>query len=166
MRSKAKASSSCISPSRLARERARDAIGGDRFVEVCVKAAAESCATRDPKGLYQRAHSGDLPAFAGVSAPYQAPTTPPLILDTELLAFQLVRRCPDPCRIQLIERRPRFGHGLAHSAGNLNHVLNVPTSKMSALHDWPDDFLDWLREKSVAGAVSVAPSCFVARKVF
>jgi len=87
MRSKAKASSSCISPSRLARERARDAIGGDRFVEVCVKAAAESCATRDPKGLYQRAHSGDLPAFTGVSAPYEAPTTPTLIVDTEQLAL-------------------------------------------------------------------------------
>jgi uncharacterized NAD(P)/FAD-binding protein YdhS len=78
----------------------------------------------------------------------------------------LLRRCPDPVRIHLIERSPRFGRGLAYSTGNLNHVLNVPTSKMSAFHDWPDDFLDWLREKSVAGAASVTPNCFVARKVF
>lgn len=82
-----------------------------------------------------------------------------------LLALHLIRRCPDQVRIHLIERSPRFGRGLAYSTGNLNHVLNVPTSRMSAFHDQPDDFLDWLRaESGIAG--SVTPHCFVARKVF
>lgn len=62
-----------------------------------------------------------------------------------LLALHLLRQCPGSVRIHLIERRPRFGRGLAYSTGNLNHVLNVPTARMSAFHDQPDDFLDWLR---------------------
>jgi uncharacterized NAD(P)/FAD-binding protein YdhS len=82
-----------------------------------------------------------------------------------LLALHLLRQCPDPIRIHLIERSPRFGRGLAYSTGNLNHVLNVPTGKMSAFHDRPDDFLHWLQEKSGIAA-SVTSNCFVARKVF
>jgi uncharacterized NAD(P)/FAD-binding protein YdhS len=82
-----------------------------------------------------------------------------------LLALHLMRRCPEPARIHLIERSPRFGRGLAYSTGNLNHVLNVPVSRMSAFHDQPDDFLGWLQERSDVAA-SVTPNCFVARKVF
>ncbi|HEY1257978.1 MAG TPA: FAD/NAD(P)-binding protein [Stellaceae bacterium] len=82
-----------------------------------------------------------------------------------LLALHLMRRCPEPVRIHLIERSPRFGRGLAYSTGNLNHLLNVPAARMSAFHDQPDDFLDWLQDRSdVAGGV--APHHFVARKVF
>ena len=83
-----------------------------------------------------------------------------------LLALHLLRRCPGSVRIHLIERRPRFGRGLAYSTANLSHVLNVPTSRMSAFHDRPDDFLDWLRADGQASASMVTPNCFVARKVF
>jgi uncharacterized NAD(P)/FAD-binding protein YdhS/DNA-binding Lrp family transcriptional regulator len=83
-----------------------------------------------------------------------------------LLALHLLRRCPGSVRIHLIERRPRFGRGLAYSTANLNHVLNVPTSRMSAFHDRPDDFLDWLRADGRANAGVVTPHCFVAREVF
>jgi uncharacterized NAD(P)/FAD-binding protein YdhS len=83
-----------------------------------------------------------------------------------LLALHLLRRCPGSVRIHLIERSPRFGRGLAYSTGNLSHVLNVPTSRMSASHDRPDDFLDWLRQDGNPSAASVTPDCFVARKVF
>jgi uncharacterized NAD(P)/FAD-binding protein YdhS len=83
-----------------------------------------------------------------------------------LLALHLLRRCPDAVRIHLIERRPRFGRGLAYSSGNLNHLLNVPTSRMSAFHDRPDDFLDWLQQESQEGLAAVTPNCFVARKLF
>jgi bifunctional enzyme CysN/CysC len=77
----------CISPARRARALARDAVGSDRFAEVFVKADVEACAARDPKGLYRRAHAGDLPAFTGVSAPYEAPETPALEIDTERLSL-------------------------------------------------------------------------------
>jgi uncharacterized NAD(P)/FAD-binding protein YdhS len=83
-----------------------------------------------------------------------------------LLALHLLRRCPGSVRIHLIERSPRFGRGLAYSTGNLNHVLNVPASRMSAFHDRPDDFLDWLRQDERLGGRSVTPNGFVARKVF
>jgi uncharacterized NAD(P)/FAD-binding protein YdhS len=69
-------------------------------------------------------------------------------------------------RIHLIERSPRFGRGLAYSTGNLNHLLNVPTSRMSAFHDRPSDFLDWLRQDGRLSSGSVTPDCFVARQVF
>jgi uncharacterized NAD(P)/FAD-binding protein YdhS len=83
-----------------------------------------------------------------------------------LLALHLLRRCPSSVRIHLIERRPRFGRGLAYSTGNLNHVLNVPTARMSAFHDRPGDFLDWLRAEGRASAHAVTPNCFVARSAF
>lgn len=49
---------------------------------------------RDPKGMYQLAVAGIIPDFTGVSAPYEAPSRPDLILDTEWLsAEQCVERC-------------------------------------------------------------------------
>jgi hypothetical protein len=83
-----------------------------------------------------------------------------------LLALHLLRRCPDAVRIHLIERRPRFGRRLAYSSGNLNHLLNVPTSRMSAFHDRPGDFLDWLQREGEAGHASVTSNAFVSRKLF
>lgn len=77
----------CISPARRARALARDAAGHDRFVEVFVKAGVEACAARDPKGLYGRARRGDLAGFTGVSAPYEAPQAPALVVDTEQLSL-------------------------------------------------------------------------------
>jgi uncharacterized NAD(P)/FAD-binding protein YdhS len=83
-----------------------------------------------------------------------------------LLALHLLRRCPEAVRIHLIERRPRFGRGLAYSSGNLNHLLNVPTSRMSAFHDRPNDFLDWLQRERDADHAELAPNAFVSRKLF
>lgn len=74
---------SFISPSAKMREFARERIGADRFVEIYVKADLETCAKRDPKGLYQRALRGEIKEFTGVSAPYEAPERPDLVLDTD-----------------------------------------------------------------------------------
>ena len=38
---------------------------------------------RDPKGLYKKARSGEIPEFTGISAPYQAPENPEITIDTE-----------------------------------------------------------------------------------
>jgi len=70
-----------ISPYRSDRDRAR-AAAGDGFREVYVKADLATCEARDPKGLYARARSGEIKDFTGVSAPYEAPASPDLVVDT------------------------------------------------------------------------------------
>jgi adenylylsulfate kinase len=70
-----------ISPYRQARDQVR--AGVDRFVEVHVAAPLDTCAQRDPKGLYAKALTGQLPHFTGVSDPYEAPLDPEIILHTE-----------------------------------------------------------------------------------
>jgi bifunctional enzyme CysN/CysC len=53
------------------------------FHEVYVQAALATCERRDPKGLYRRAHAGEIPEFTGVSAPYEPPEAPELVIDTD-----------------------------------------------------------------------------------
>ncbi len=71
-----------VSPYAADRAEARHIIGDDRFVEVYLSAPADICATRDTAGLYARARRGDIPRFTGVSAPYEAPESPDLELDS------------------------------------------------------------------------------------
>ncbi len=63
-----------ISPYRAAREEARRLVGD--FVEVFVDAPLDVAEGRDPKGLYRKARAGLLPAFTGVSDPYEPPDAP------------------------------------------------------------------------------------------
>ena len=56
---------------------------GERFLEVYVRASVATCDERDVKGLYERARTGQIKAFTGVSDPYEEPLTPELELDTE-----------------------------------------------------------------------------------
>ena len=70
-----------ISPYRAAREAARREIG--RFVEVYVNCPLEICMGRDIKGLYTRAVAGEIPAFTGISDPYEPPLSPELTLHTD-----------------------------------------------------------------------------------
>lgn len=76
---------SLVSPARADRERART-IGGAAFHEVHVAADLATCEARDPKGLYRKARAGEIPAFTGVSAPYEAPESPELAVDTGTLS--------------------------------------------------------------------------------
>jgi len=72
-----------ISPYREARARARALLSQDaRFVEVHVDCPLEMLLRRDEKGLYRRALSGELPAFTGISDPYEHPPRPELRIDT------------------------------------------------------------------------------------
>ena len=70
-----------ISPYRSDRARAR-AAAGDDFHEIYVKAPLEVCERRDPKGLYVRARRGEIKDFTGISAPYETPEAPDLVVDT------------------------------------------------------------------------------------
>ena len=73
--------SAFISPYREDRRRARDA-AGDAFHEIYVKADLETCESRDPKGLYEKARRGEIADFTGISAPYETPERADLIVDT------------------------------------------------------------------------------------
>lgn len=70
-----------VSPYSADRERARGIIGEERWVEVHVNASADVCASREER--YGLAESGEIPAFTGVTAPYEAPTDPALRLETD-----------------------------------------------------------------------------------
>jgi adenylylsulfate kinase len=75
---------SAISPYEATRRHAREMVEehGD-FVEVYVKASVEECARRDVKGLYEKAFAGEIKEFTGVSDPYEEPSRPELVLETE-----------------------------------------------------------------------------------
>ena len=73
---------SFISPYRSDRDAARELHETDEFLEIFVDTPVDECRRRDPKGLYKRADAGLIPNFTGVSAPYEAPLTPEIRLDT------------------------------------------------------------------------------------
>ena len=72
-----------ISPYKQDRDNVRAILEDDEFIEVYTKCSVEECENRDPKGLYKKARSGEIPEFTGISAPYEAPDHPEIILDTE-----------------------------------------------------------------------------------
>lgn len=71
-----------ISPYRADRENARQIIGAEHFVEIYVSTSLAECEKRDVKGLYQKARSGEIPNFTGISAPYEEPEHAQIIVDT------------------------------------------------------------------------------------
>lgn len=71
-----------ISPYRADRDAARALLPEGRFIECHVATSLEACEERDPKGLYEKARSGVIPNFTGVSAPYEAPEKAELVIDT------------------------------------------------------------------------------------
>lgn len=77
-----------ISPYRADRAMARDIIGHGRFIETHLAAGMEICERRDPKGLYKKARAGEISDFTGVSAPYEAPENPALVVDTGRLGVE------------------------------------------------------------------------------
>lgn len=70
-----------VSPFRVDRERARELFEPDEFIEVWIQTPVEVCATRDPKGLYQKARTGSLSNLTGIGQEYEPPLTPEIVLD-------------------------------------------------------------------------------------
>jgi bifunctional enzyme CysN/CysC len=83
-----------ISPYAEGRRRARELHedAGVRFVEVYVATPVAVCAQRDPKGLYRRASQGEITSFTGLDHPYEAPTTPDLVLGHHLPLAEAVEK--------------------------------------------------------------------------
>ncbi len=76
-----------ISPFYEDRESVRKLFQADEFIEVFVKCPLEECEKRDPKGLYKKARSGEIPEFTGVSSPYEEPVNPELVIETNQLSI-------------------------------------------------------------------------------
>ncbi len=74
-----------ISPYKEDREYIRSIVGNEDFFEFYVKCSVEVCEKRDPKGHYKKAKAGVIKNYTGVSAPYEEPQEPNLILNTEKL---------------------------------------------------------------------------------
>jgi len=71
-----------ISPYRKDRDRVRQIMDDGDFVEIYVEADPETCEKRDPKGLYKKARAGEIKEFTGISAPYEPPLNPELVINT------------------------------------------------------------------------------------
>jgi len=72
-----------ISPYREDREQVRNLINSGHFIEVYTKCPVSECEKRDPKGIYKRVRSGEIKEFTGISAPYEEPENPEIILETD-----------------------------------------------------------------------------------
>jgi adenylyl-sulfate kinase len=74
---------SFISPYRKDRDNVRALVPEGDFIEVFVNTSVDECAKRDPKGLYAKAKAGEIKQFTGISAPYEEPENPEIIVSTE-----------------------------------------------------------------------------------
>ena len=74
-------STAFISPYRKDRDRVRSIVEESDMVEIFVKCDLEVCEQRDAKGLYKKARAGEIKEFTGISAPYEEPENPELIVD-------------------------------------------------------------------------------------
>lgn len=72
-----------ISPYKQDRDNVRQLFEEQEFIEVYTQCSIETCEQRDPKGLYKKARTGEIPEFTGISAPYEPPENPEIIIDTE-----------------------------------------------------------------------------------
>ena len=72
-----------ISPYRTDRDVARKLNKEGEFVEIYCRCSLDECERRDTKGLYKKARAGQIPEFTGISAPYEEPEKPELIIDTD-----------------------------------------------------------------------------------
>jgi adenylyl-sulfate kinase len=73
-----------IAPYQSARDLARQL--SENFVEVFISASLETVKSRDPKGLYKKALSGEIKNFTGVSDPYEIPENPDILIETEAMS--------------------------------------------------------------------------------
>ncbi len=71
-----------ISPYRQDRQQVRSLLSDGQFLEIHVDCPPEVCATRDQKGIYQKAQAGIIKEFTGISAPYESPENPELVIQS------------------------------------------------------------------------------------
>ena len=72
-----------ISPIRSDREMVRNLLPQGAFWETFISCPLEICQKRDPKGLYQKALTGEIPEFTGINSPYEVPLTPEMTIESD-----------------------------------------------------------------------------------
>lgn len=72
-----------ISPYKKDRENIKNIVKDVNFVEIYINTSIEECEHRDVKGLYKKARAGEIKNMTGISAPYEAPSTPDIEIKTE-----------------------------------------------------------------------------------
>ena len=77
-----------ISPYLADRDVARKLNPAGDFIEIYCRCSLEECERRDTKGLYKKARAGEVKEFTGISAPYEEPAQPELVLDTDKETLQ------------------------------------------------------------------------------
>ena len=77
-----------VSPTNDIRQMAREIVGEEDFLEVYISTPIEECERRDVKGLYARARKGDVKNFTGISAPFEAPVSPDIAIDTSKIPLE------------------------------------------------------------------------------
>lgn len=93
--------SAFISPFTSDRRMVRKLFPAGEFIEVFMDTPLATCEERDPKGLYQKARSGQIKHFTGIDSPYEIPSHPELRLDTSTMS---VEECVDTLIAYLLER--------------------------------------------------------------
>jgi adenylylsulfate kinase len=76
-----------VSPTIEIRNIAKQIIGAENFIEVYINASVDTCEERDVKGLYQKARKGEIKDFTGISAPFEAPKSPEIEINTAQLSI-------------------------------------------------------------------------------
>lgn len=76
-----------ISPFRAGRERVRALVPHGDFLEIYCKCSLDVCEARDVKGMYRRARACEIDDFTGISSPYEEPTNPELVVETDRLSL-------------------------------------------------------------------------------
>jgi len=79
---------SFISPTKEIRDKAKQIIGEQNFIEVFVNTSLAICEKRDVKGLYKKARAGKIKNFTGIDSPYEKPENPDLILNSDNMTIE------------------------------------------------------------------------------
>ena len=77
-----------VSPTNDIRQMAREIVGEEDFLEVYISTPIEECERRDVKGLYARARKGEVKNFTGISAPFEAPVSADIDIDTSNIPLE------------------------------------------------------------------------------
>ena len=77
-----------IAPYQKDRESIKNIVGNENYIEIYISTPLETCEKRDVKGLYKKARTGEIESFTGVSAPYEAPDSADLEINTQDVSME------------------------------------------------------------------------------